>query len=160
MKVSERRLHQAFEISVILKGLNALAELLGGVAFWLVSRQQVLHWVNLLTRQELVEDPRDLVATRLLAAAQGLTGATQHFYALYLVSHGLIKIVLVWGLLRRRLAAYPASLAVLGAFILYQLYRYSYTHSVGLILLTLFDLVVMALVWHEWRLLRRHLAPR
>ncbi len=32
--------------------------------------------------------------------------------------------------------------------------RYS---SFGLIVLTVFDLIVIVLVWHEWRLLRKHL---
>ncbi len=113
--------------------------------------------MNALTQAELVEDPRDLVATHLLAAAQGLTGSTQSFYAFYLLSHGLVKIVLVIGLLREKPIAYPASLVAMAAFIAYQLYRYSYTQSFGLIVLTVFDLIVMVLVWHEWRLLRKHL---
>lgn len=47
--------------------------------------------------------------------------------------------------------AYPASLVVMTLFIAYQVYRYTYTHGIGLIFLTLFDLVVMWLVWHEYR---------
>ncbi len=155
MQVTERRIHQIFRVSIILKGLNALTEIAGGLVFYLVSAQFILRWVNLLTQDELTEDPRDFVATHLLGAAQHLTGATQSFYAVYLVAHGLIKVVLVAGLLREKLVAYPLSLIALGAFIVYQLYRYSYTHSLGLILLTIFDLVVIILVWHEWRLLRR-----
>ena len=64
---------------------------------------------------------------------------------------------LVVGLLREKLWAYPASLIVLTLFVLYQLYRFSYTHGLGLIVLTLFDIVVMGLIWHEYGLMRRHL---
>ncbi|MFC2966964.1 DUF2127 domain-containing protein [Acidimangrovimonas pyrenivorans] len=157
MQVSEHRVHQVFRVSVLLKGLHALIEIAGGLVFYFASAPTVLHWVNLLTQDELTEDPRDFIATHLLSAAQQLTGATESFYSFYLVSHGLIKVVLVAGLLREKLIAYPLSLAALGAFIVYQLYRYSYTHSFGLILLTVFDLIVIVLVWHEWRLLRRNL---
>src|ERR1039457_2715647 len=59
------------------------------------------------------------------------------------------------GLLRNRMWSYPASLVVMAAFIAYQLYRYSYTFSVGLMLLTIFDVIVIALVWHEWRLMKQ-----
>ena len=45
---------------------------------------------------------------------------------------------------------------VLGLFIVYQLYRFSYTHGFGLIVLTIFDVFVMGLIWHEYRLVRRH----
>jgi uncharacterized membrane protein len=157
MQVTEHRIHQVFRLSVLLKGLHALTEIAGGLLFYFVSAPTVLHWVNLLTQDELTEDPRDFIATHLVAAAQQLTGATESFYAFYLISHGLVKVVLVVGLLREKLIAYPLSLIALGGFIAYQLYRYSYTHSVGLIVLTVFDLIVIVLVWHEWRLLRKHL---
>jgi hypothetical protein len=65
--------------------------------------------------------------------------------------------VLVTGLLREKLWAYPASFAVFGAFIAYQLYRYSFTHDVALIFLSIFDLFVIGLAVHEYRLLRKHL---
>ena len=156
MGPSEHRIHQVFRFSLLLKGFHALIEIAGGLFFYLVSTAQVLDWVNWLTREELTEDPRDFVATHLLDAARHLTGSTESFYAFYLISHGLVKLVLVAGLVREKLVAYPLSLATLAAFILYQLYRYSYTHSLGLLLLTAFDLVVIVLIWHEWRLLRRH----
>jgi len=89
--------------------------------------------------------------------AQNFSVQEQNFYAFYLLSHGVVKLFLVVGLLKGKLWSYPASLIVLGLFILYQLYRYSYTHGVGLIALTVFDIVVMALIWHEYGLVRRHL---
>jgi len=36
----------------------------------------------------------------------------------------------------------------------------SYTHGAGLIILTIFDILVMTLIWHEYRLVQRHLASR
>jgi uncharacterized membrane protein len=56
---------------------------------------------------------------------------------------------LVVGLLRGKLWSYPASLVALGAFMAYQVYRYSYTYSAGLLVLTVFDAIVMVLIWHE-----------
>ena len=93
----------------------------------------------------------------MLRFAEGFSAQTHHFYAFYLLSHGLVKGALVIGLLRQKLWAYPASFVVFGAFIAYQLYRYSYTHEFSLILLSLLDLFVIALAIHEYRLLRRHL---
>lgn len=160
MQINEHRIHQIFRVSVILKGLHALVECAGGLLLWVVSSATLVHWVNLATQGELAEDPRDRIATALYHAAQQLSPGAQHFYALYLLLHGVIKVVLVAGLLREKILAYPLSLAALGLFILYQLYRYSFTHAPGLIVLTAFDLFVMVLVWHEWRLLRRHFEAR
>jgi uncharacterized membrane protein len=68
-----------------------------------------------------------------------------------------VKVALVVGLLKEKLWAYPASLVVMSLFVLYQLYRFSYTHGFGLIVLTVFDVIVMILIWHEYGLMRRHL---
>src|ERR1700736_4241687 len=155
--MNERSVHQIFEISVLLKGAHALIECIGGLALALVSTSTIRGLVNALTQEELIEDPNDFVAGHLLSLAQNFTGSTQHFYAFYLLSHGLIKVFLVVGLLRNKLWAYPASLAFLGLFIVYQLYRFSYTHGFGLIVLTVFDVMVMGLIWHEYRLFHRHL---
>jgi uncharacterized membrane protein len=66
-----------------------------------------------------------------------------------------VKLFLVAGRLRNKLWAYPASLVVMGLFIVYQIYRFSYTHGWGLIVLSVFDIVVIWLIWHEYRVVRR-----
>jgi uncharacterized membrane protein len=154
--MNERRIHQTFEISVLLKGAHALIECIGGLVLAFVSTSTIASVVNALTQEELIKDPKDFVAAHLLGLAQNFSVSTQHFYAFYLLSHGVTKLFLVIGLLRNKLWAYPASLVVLGLFIVYQLYRFSYTHGVGLIVLTVFDIIVMGLIWHEYRLIRRH----
>jgi uncharacterized membrane protein len=153
--MNERRIHRIFEISVLMKGAHAVIEIVGGLALYLVTTENVATLVKLATQEELIEDPNDYVASHLLAMAQHFSVASKSFYAFYLLSHGVIKLLLVIGLLRNQLWSYPASLIALAAFIIYQLYRFSYTHSVGLIALTLFDLLVIALIWHEWRIQRR-----
>ena len=158
MQVNERRIHQVFEVSVLLKGLHAVIECIGGVLLYLVSTASIVRLVNLMTQEELIEDPQDFVAMHLQSWAATFSIGTQQFYAFYLLSHCVIKLLLVIGLLKNQLWSYPASMFALTAFISYQLYRYSYTHSFGLIVLTVFDLFVMVLIWHEYRLVRAHKA--
>jgi uncharacterized membrane protein len=141
--MQEKRIHQLFVVSVLAKGAHALIEIAGGLALYLLSAGAIARWLDELDRGGWLERHFPL--------------SEQHFYAFYLLSHGAVKAVLVAGLLREKLWAYPASFAVFGAFIAYQLYRYSYTHEVGLILLSVFDLFVIALAVHEYRLLRKHL---
>lgn len=40
---------------------------------------------------------------------------------------------------------------MLGLFIAYQVYRLSYHFSLGLLLLTIFDAVIVGLTWREYR---------
>lgn len=155
--MQEKRIHQIFAVSVSLKGLHAFVEAIGGLALYLTKTSTIIGWLNRFSQGELTEDPNDWIANHVVKFGENFSVAQHHFYAFYLLSHGIIKGALVIGLLREKLWAYPASFVVFGAFIAYQLYRYSFTHDFGLILLSLFDLLVIVLAWHEYRLLRRHL---
>ena len=155
--MNERRIREIFKISVMLNGADALIECIGGLAMAIVGTSAITRLVNALTQEELIEDPNDIVAGHLLTLVQDFNVSTQRFYAFYLLSHGVIKVFLVIGLLKNKFWAYPVSLVVLGLFIVYQVYRFSYTHGYGLIVLTVFDVFVMALISHEYRLVRRHL---
>ena len=98
--MNERRIHQIFEISILLQGLSIDPECIGGLLLAYLSASAIPRLVKMLTQEKLIEDPGDFVATRLLQLAQNYTASTQHFYAFYLLSHGVIKAALVIGLLR------------------------------------------------------------
>lgn len=144
-------LDRAFEIGIILKGLDGLFETIGGLLLLAVSASQINHLVHDITQHELSQDPHDFVATHLLHYSQGLTDRTVTFAAIYLLAHGVVKVVLVAALLRNKLWAYPWMLAVLILFIVYQCYQVALKQSLGLILLTLFDIAIVLLTWREWR---------
>src|SRR5205807_8360202 len=109
------------------------------------------HLARSLTHHELARDPHDFLARHVLHSAGQLTHGSTLFAAVYLLSHGIAKVVLVVALLRDQLWAYPATIALLGAFIVYQLYRLYYRLSIGLVLLTIFDAFVVWLTWREYQ---------
>jgi len=151
--MDEKKLHLVFETSLWLKAVFALSEIVAGVAAFVVPQRLLLTFVLWVTRDEFAEDPRDLVANLLLHSVQHLSVGTQEFAGVYLLAHGVIKLWLIVGLLRRRFWYYPVSMAVFGLFIVYQCYRFSFTHSIWLLLITALDVVVLALTWHECRFL-------
>jgi uncharacterized membrane protein len=144
-------LDRAFEVGIVLKGLNGLLELIGGIVLLLVSPSQISGVVRVVTQHTVWEDPRDVLASQLLHSANGLTGPVMLFGAAYLLIHGIVKVVLVAALLRNKLWAYPLMIAVLLAFIGYQGYRIVLTPGIGLIALTAFDVAIVALTWREYR---------
>jgi hypothetical protein len=104
-----------------------------------------------LTAHELSEDPHDLIARYLLHTTAHLSHGTTVFGAIYLLSHGIAKIVLVALVLKDKLWAYPWLIGLLLAFIAYQLYRITAVHfSIGLTLLTVFDAFLVWLTWREY----------
>jgi uncharacterized membrane protein len=140
-----------FRAGVLLKGLDAVLEIAGGIALWAISPGMIVRWVGLLTQDEIREDPHDLVANALRHAASHFSLAGEHFVAIYLLGHGLVKIFVVGALLRNKLWGFPLAFVIFGAFIAYQLYRFTLTGGMGLIALSAFDLIVVALIWLEYR---------
>ncbi len=152
-------LDKTFKIGLILKGLDGILEVIGGVLLLFVSPDAINHLARVLTAHELSEDPHDLIANYLLHTTAHLGRGTTIFGAIYLLSHGIAKIVLVALVLRDKLWAYPWLIGLLLAFIAYQLYRITAVHfSIGLTLLTIFDAFLVWLTWREYRAkrARRH----
>jgi uncharacterized membrane protein len=141
--------HEVFLISILGKGLFAALEVLLGAALFFTD--DIVDTINQFVSDELVQDPSDVLphwAQQLLHPSP----EAQVFAAFYLVSHGVIKLFLVAGLLRNKIWAYPASIAVFAVFILYQLFRYfTHSHSIWLLFITFADIVIIWLVYHEYQ---------
>ncbi len=104
---------------------------------------------------ELTEAGSNSVILTLLHMAQNISVSGKMFASLYLLSHGLTKLLLVVLLLRKKIWAYPASIGLLGIFIAYQSYQYAIHQSIWMILLTIFDVIVIGLIYHEYQQILR-----
>lgn len=143
--------YEFFLWSVLLKGAISVAEVVVGIALFFIPPQSIvslaiwfLNYVPLASLQQSL----------MIEVAHYTTGAVT-FVALYLLSRGLIKAALIGALLRNILWAYPASLIVLTFFLVYQAYQIITDHSLLIIGITLFDLVVMYFIYREWHIVRR-----
>ncbi len=143
-------LDKVFEGGIILKGISGALEFLGGLLLIFVSPAAMHNFLVFITQEETIEDPHDKVVSILLSSTQHLFAGGSGFLIAYLWIHAAIKLVAVIGILKNYLWAYPFSLISLGALMLYQVYSISVHATVGLILLTIFDVFILALIWHEY----------
>jgi uncharacterized membrane protein len=143
--------HEVFIASLILKALNAVIEITGGVLIFFISQERIIKIVMFFTQEEVSQDPKDLIANYLITSAENFSLSAKHFIAFYLLSHGLVKFGVIIGLLKKKPWAYPAAFAVFSLFIIYQLYRYFHTHSLWLLVLSTFDLIVIWLILMEYK---------
>jgi uncharacterized membrane protein len=150
----EKMVHVLFNLGMVGKGVDGVLEIVGGVLLFLVSPSQIYSIVRMLAQHELSEDPHDLLAGYLIQAAHHLSVNTQIFAAVYLVWHGIVKVGLVIALLQKRLWAYPAAIVAFVLFLVYQVYRYTHTHSPWLLVLSVIDLFVIVVTWLEYKRLR------
>jgi len=97
-------LDQTFRISITLKGIDGVLEIIGGlIVLWISPRAVNYYVVAALTEHELSEDPRDFIATHLLSAFHGLAHGGKTLAAFYLLSPGVTKVALVVALLCNKL---------------------------------------------------------
>jgi uncharacterized membrane protein len=147
----EAVLHLTFRIGITLKGLDGILETIGGLLLWFMKPAALSGLVHAFFLHELSRDPHDFIAAHLLHVSEKLATADPLFASVYLLSHGIVKIVLVIALWFDKLWAYPATIAIFGAFTAYEFYRFIHRHSHFLGVLSLLDAIVVLLTWHEYR---------
>jgi uncharacterized membrane protein len=156
----EKQIYQLFKISIILKGLISLAEVILGSLLLVIPRSIIISMAQMLAQYARYGGSYGSILNRVATELDAFTAATVVFLALYLLLRGAIKVVIITGLLKNQLWAYPASLIILGMFVLYQFYQIATQHSIFVILLTLFDLIVMYFIWREYQIVRLHRKAR
>ena len=147
----EKLVYEFFLWSILLKGAISLAEIVVGVAVLFIPPMSIVGLATLL----LNYIPFSHLQNALMLEVAKYTSGTVTFIAFYLLSRGLIKAGLIWGLLKNKHWAYPWSLGVLALFMLYQSYQILTTHSLLVIGITLFDVIVMYFIYREWKIVTR-----
>ncbi|MGA7841000.1 MAG: DUF2127 domain-containing protein [Candidatus Acidiferrales bacterium] len=144
-------LHESFEVGITLKGVGALFEIAGGVLLWVVNPSKMNDLVRRVADYLLVDAPHHPFASHVLSASQRMADHGTTFASYYLLSHGIVKLALVICLWCNKLWAYPLTIVVFTAFMVYQVHRFTHTHSWTLIALTIFDAVIVYLTWKEYQ---------
>lgn len=150
--VLEEEIKTVFIIGVTLKAIGAGIETILGLL--LMYTHVVSNVLTFLLDWALVQDPDNFFFGHLQSFAS-LSPRTLFLGGAYLASHGFVKCVLMVALLRNKVWAYPASIAVLVLFMLYELVRFIQTFSVPTLLLLFFDALIVWLIYHEYTLMRR-----
>lgn len=142
-----------YKIGVGIKGLDGFFELAAGILL-LVSP----HTLHILLGAIVTEAGHHhghvthFVATSIAHLDDDLARSGLTFLIVFLIGHGIVKLTLVYCLFRKILGAYPYAIAVLGLFLLYQLYALVRDPlSIGMWLFTILDIAIIWLVWGEWK---------
>jgi uncharacterized membrane protein len=150
-------LHRLFDVGIVIKGIDGILEIVGGIMLMLVTKPALNGFVVFLTQRELAEDPQDFIAGSLRHMAATLSSDAKVFGSIYLMVHGCIKVFLVIGLGRGKLWSYPAALSLLSLFIVYQCYRMIDHSSIILLFLIALDSAIVLLIGYEYAVVRRRM---
>lgn len=104
---------------------------------------------------EVTEDPSDVVFQFIHRILEDNSFTVTYFVAAYLLFWGAMDIILSTLLLRHKLWAFPMSLALMGFFILYEIYRVIHTKSAVLLCLIIVGIGILYLIYNEYEVLRK-----
>jgi len=99
--------HKVFWIGIIFKAVDGILETVGALVLVAVSRRSIINFVCNFFRHELSQDPTDWLARHLLGLVYHVSAGEKVFAIAYLLTHGLIKLVLVVSIRYGKLWAYP-----------------------------------------------------
>lgn len=140
-----------FLVGVLLKALDGLVELVVGIPALFITKVQLIALAHALTSGELAEDPHDLIANLILHEAGKLGAAALVIGGIYLVVHGVVKVAIVAALFVGSTRIYPWAVGALTVLLIVQIVDLTARFSVGVLLLSVLDAIIIALTLREWR---------
>ena len=147
-------LDKTYEIGILIKGIDGTLEMLGGLLLLTISPHNLNRITDFLTQDALQENPHNFIATHIAHWGHNLATGHNLFAIVFLLTHGLVKVVLVTCLLLNKLWAYPWALAVLSLFLVYQVYLLITKPGFGMAVLSVLDVIIIGLIWREWQKVR------
>lgn len=139
-----------FETGLILKGLDAVLEIVGGVI--LLFPATVDKTATALLHHELLVAVRHphaaMLEHRAVLALQSATVAS----AAYLVAHGTAKVILIVAVFKDKRWGYQGLMGVLSVFAVVELARCFAEGSWAMFALALLDLLIVWLIVREFRI--------
>lgn len=145
-----------YKIGVGIKGFDGVVELVTGIL--LIFSPHTPHRLLQRAAVEASEHRGSLfriLEHTVIKLDADLGGQTLFFVILFLIAHGVIKLVLVYCLFREYYRAYPYALVLLVILLFIQVMPlFKDPTSLGLWFFTVLDVVIIYLVWGEYQDLR------
>jgi len=139
---------------LVLKGIDAFIEFIGGFILIVLNHEWLNRLIRLIAVPELIEDPKDKVMNYFITIGQNFSINSQHTIAVYMMLHGITKMVVVWVLLTKKLWAYPLAMFVFVLIIAYEMYSYINSQSVLMLMMVIIDIAIFVMIILEYKHLK------
>ncbi|MEP7233847.1 MAG: DUF2127 domain-containing protein [Ignavibacteriota bacterium] len=143
--------HRAFWLSLFIKGLDGALQLLGGIAVLVVAPGTLGKTYRYFTRFLVGNRTHNPEADFIREAAHSFHMSVAWLIAIYLLVNGIIKVLLVYGLLKEKMWVFPAALAGFSIFFSLEVWRLSIHFYWGIVIFMAISVFVITMVILEWR---------
>ena len=134
-----------FYVGLAIKMVSALVEFIGGLVMIILNNEWINSFIRSIATPELREDPKDVLMNHFI------TFSTQHSVAIYMLIHGMTKLIVIHLLWKKKVWAYPFAVIVFGLFIVYEIYKYLNSQSAILLPIIIIDIVIIIMIILEYK---------
>lgn len=131
-----------------------MLQFIGGSALLLIPTQTLGRWIDYLMWHLISENPDNMIGRWLQHRSHHLSGHATLLVSLYMLSHGVIKLSLVFGLLKEKLWVFPFAFVGFGAILSVEMYHIFFHFFWGFCILMSFDIFVLTMAILEYRKLK------
>lgn len=145
--MKRENLRRLFDISITLKLLHGVFEFILGFLILFVGAGSLVRVVEFIFNRELAEDSGDFIINLIITISQYLSVHLKSFIGIYFLIFGIINIWLAFILITKKVKHYTYVEAVIGIFILYQVYKFIRTGSVVILAFAIIDAIILWLIF-------------
>lgn len=149
---SHKLFNDAFAAGMIVKAFDGLLEMIAGVWLWAapISLHGLLAWLLVSTGDSswyVVQ----MVSVYIARLDHDVIGGNISVLLFFLLSHGMVKVVLVYCLAKKMTHVYPYALIVLFGFFIVQMATFARHQTWPMIIFMLLDGFIIWLIYKRWR---------
>ena len=137
-----------FKIGMIVKGIDSVFEVIGGIILTMPTK--LARYILVFSQHEAFRH-HTVLAGKLDRLAENVTMHPSIGQAVYLMVHGLAKVILILAITRNKRWGYTGFIGVLSLFTAIEMVRAISAHEVVTGVFGLFDMFVVAIIYKEFK---------
>lgn len=145
-----------FFLSLIIKGIDGVVEVISGATLLFLGKTDVLNLLFDISQYDFLDISEDKAMRFVDHVSSVFTDYMKLFITIVLLGSGLVKVVLAVNLILKKMWAFPVALALLAAIIVYEGVQAILSWSLFVGCMTLLDIVVLFIIWRQYYYLNRH----
>jgi len=137
-----------FKFGLVVKGVDSIFEVIGGIMLTMPTK--IARYLAVLSQHELYRH-HEVLSGRIDKLADTITVHAHIGAAIYLMVHGLSKLILILAIMKGKRWGYVGLIVVLSIFTGIEMWQGVFKHEWVTGVLGIFDLVVVLLILKEYR---------
>lgn len=137
-----------FKIGMIVKGIDSVFEVIGGIILTMPTK--LARYILVVSQHEAFRH-HTVLAGKLDRLAENVTMHPSVGQAVYLMVHGLSKVILILAITQNKRWGYTGFIGVLSLFTAIEMVRAISAHEVVTGVFGVFDMLVVVLIYKEYK---------